>query len=72
MLSLFHNPCYAGVFVYGRRRGTRTTKGKAAWIQVPRDQWDTMIPDHHEGYLSLEQWEANQRALPRGERSQPR
>jgi DNA invertase Pin-like site-specific DNA recombinase len=58
VLSLLHNPCFAGAFVYGRRRGMTTPQGKAAWAEVPREQWTALIPDHHEGYVTLEQWEA--------------
>ncbi|MGX4694392.1 recombinase family protein [Streptomyces sp. JNUCC 63] len=63
VLSLLHNPCYAGAFVYGRRRATRTAQGTFAWATVPRDQWMTLIEDHHEGYLSFAQWEANCQTL---------
>jgi hypothetical protein len=60
---LLHNPCYAGAFVYGRKRGGRTPEGKATFTDVPREQWTTLIEDHHEGYLTFERWEANGRLL---------
>jgi hypothetical protein len=63
VLSLLHNPCYAGAFVYGRKRGGRTPEGKATFTDVPREQWTTLIEDHHEGYLTFERWEANGRLL---------
>jgi hypothetical protein len=28
-----------------------------------RDEWDVFLPDHHPGYLSPEQWEANMARL---------
>src|SRR5258708_10750953 len=59
VLSLLHNPCYAGAFCYGRRRTTHTVDGKTGFELLPRDQWNTLIEDHHPGYISFQQWEAN-------------
>ena len=72
VLSLLHNPCYAGAFCYGRKRGARTPEGRATLIDVPRDQWTTLIKDHHPGYIGFDQWEANlaqlaEHAASRGE-----
>ena len=72
VLSLLHNPCYAGAFCYGRKRGARTPEGKATLIDVPRDQWTTLIKDHHPGYIGFDRWEANlvrlaEHAASRGE-----
>jgi DNA invertase Pin-like site-specific DNA recombinase len=63
VLSLLHNPCYAGAFCYGRRRSVHRPDGKISMELVPRDQWDTLIEDHHPGYLSFAQYEANNAAL---------
>src|SRR5664279_1834491 len=63
VLRILHNPRYAGAFVYGRRRGARAPSGKPTVVTVPREQWFALIPDAHPGYLSFEQYEANQRLL---------
>jgi DNA invertase Pin-like site-specific DNA recombinase len=63
VLRTLHNPRYAGAFVYGRRRGGRGPSGKPTVITVPREQWFALIPDAHAGYLSFEQYEANQQSL---------
>lgn len=63
VLSLLHNPCFAGAFCYGKRQGVRTADGKAAWKVMPIEDWDTLIEDHHEGYLSFAQWQANAAVL---------
>src|SRR5215218_6667063 len=63
VLRTLHNPRYAGAFVYGRRRARRTADGKITHESVPREQWTTLIPEAHPGYLSFEQFEHNQRAL---------
>lgn len=63
VLSILHNPCYAGAFCYGRRQVTHTPGGKTGQRLLPRGQWDTLIEDHHPGYISFAQWEANTEAL---------
>jgi DNA invertase Pin-like site-specific DNA recombinase/predicted DNA-binding transcriptional regulator AlpA len=57
------NPAYAGAFVFGR---TRTEKRLDATGRVitrvrllPRDQWAVLIPDHHPGFITWSQYEAN-------------
>jgi DNA invertase Pin-like site-specific DNA recombinase len=66
-LALLANPCYAGAYVFGRYRsrravrpdGTITTK----IVQLPRAEWPVVIHDHHPGYISWEQYLANERRL---------
>jgi DNA invertase Pin-like site-specific DNA recombinase len=61
------NPCYAGAFVFGR---TRTDKRLDAsgrlvvrTVQVPRDEWQVLIVDHHPGYVSWQRYEQIQQQL---------
>jgi hypothetical protein len=64
VLRTLHNPRYTGAFVYGQRREARNpATGKKTMITVPREQWFAFIPDAHPGYISFEQYEANQAAL---------
>ncbi len=63
VLRTLHNPRYAGAFVYGRRRERITPAGKRTLETVPRDQWIALIPGAHPGYVTWEQFEANQRLL---------
>jgi len=64
VLRTLHNPRYAGAFVYGQRREARSpSTGKKTMINVPREQWFAFIPDAHPGYISFEQFEANQTVL---------
>jgi DNA invertase Pin-like site-specific DNA recombinase len=64
VLRTLHNPRYAGAFVYGQRREIRNpATGKMTTINVPREQWFAFFPDTHPGYLTLEQFEANQATL---------
>jgi DNA invertase Pin-like site-specific DNA recombinase len=61
--DVLSNPCYAGAFVFGR---TRTEKrvddaGRVlARVKVlPRERWTVLIPQHHVGFISWEQYERN-------------
>ncbi len=63
VLRILHNPRYAGAFVYGRTHTRKTIDGGTRIHNVPRDQWDTLIPGVHAGYLSWEEYEQNQKRL---------
>jgi DNA invertase Pin-like site-specific DNA recombinase len=62
------NPAYAGAFAFGRTRTEKRVDPATGQItvtdrQVPRDQWEVLIPDHHPGYITWERYEANQEKL---------
>jgi len=65
VLSILHNPFYAGAYVYGRTKSrTRVLPGevprlKARSRRVPRVDWPIVLRDHHVGYLSWEQFLSN-------------
>jgi len=63
VLSILHNPRYAGAYFYGRTRTIRQADGGSLCTKLPRDQWHTLIPDAHEGYITWEEYEDNQRRL---------
>jgi excisionase family DNA binding protein len=61
---LLTNPVYAGAYVFGRT-GSRVrieagrkviTRGMAR----RRDEWEVLIRDHHDGYISWQEYERNQ------------
>jgi DNA invertase Pin-like site-specific DNA recombinase len=62
-LRTLHNPAYAGVFAYGRNRAVPGRSGRAVWRPAPREEWIALIEDHHPGYISWDQYEANQKTL---------
>ena len=59
VLKLLKNPRYAGMYFYGR---TRQRKGVPAQT-LPAAQWKVQIPNAHPGYITWEQFEANQQIL---------
>lgn len=62
IIQILHNPRYAGAFVYGRTRGAYRAE-KMGRLKLPRDQWQVLIRDAHPGYISWEEFEANQITL---------
>ena len=69
VLSILHNPFYAGAYVYGRTQTRqRPLPGEAPRIkgytrQVKRDNWPTLLRDHHPGYISWAQFRRHQEQL---------
>lgn len=62
-LFILHNPRYAGAFVYGRTRTRLRPDGRRHLECVPREDWQIVIPDVHEGYISWATYEKNVRQL---------
>jgi DNA invertase Pin-like site-specific DNA recombinase len=62
-LQLLHNPRYAGAFVYGRSRTRKLADGKVKVDALPRDEWHTLLRDAHQGYITWDEYEDNQRRL---------
>jgi DNA invertase Pin-like site-specific DNA recombinase len=63
VLAILHNPRYAGAFVYGRLRQRPGPNGRIRVEKLPRDQWTALIPDAHDGYITWETFELNQKIL---------
>jgi len=63
IIEVLHNPRYAGAFVYGRRRTMYDAELRQHLLQLPREQWHTLIRDAHPGYISWDEFERNQDTL---------
>jgi len=69
VLDVLHNPCYAGVYVYGRTQTrTRTlphepSRLKGRTCRVATADWPIVRHNAHPGYLSWEQFLRNQQRL---------
>jgi DNA invertase Pin-like site-specific DNA recombinase len=66
VLGFLTNPCYAGVYAYGRKRVQRTVEDgtvRERLVAAPREEWHAFLTDHHPGYVTLARWEANQERL---------
>ena len=62
-LQMLHNPRYAGAYAWGRRRERLAADGKRKIQKLPRDEWLVLIAEAHEGYITWEQYEENERRL---------
>jgi DNA invertase Pin-like site-specific DNA recombinase len=63
-LQVLHNPRYAGAFVHGRSRIIKNAEGQSKQRKFARQEdWQILIPDAHEGYISWEQFQQNQLRL---------
>ena len=58
-LRILHNPRYAGAFAFGRTRTRPRPEGGSRQRQVPREEWQVLIPEAHEGYISWREYEEN-------------
>lgn len=58
-----HNPRYAGAYVLGRTQQRTLGNGRRLTRQLAREEWAVLLPDAHEGYISWEEFEENQRRL---------
>jgi hypothetical protein len=67
VLGVLANPSYAGTYVFGRYQSCKKI-GPAGEIctqlrQMPQDQWRVVIPNHHPGYITWDQFLANRSRL---------
>jgi DNA invertase Pin-like site-specific DNA recombinase len=63
VLQILHNPRYAGAFFYGRSRHRKDANGRHTCKALPQNEWHTLIPEAHEGYISWNEYQDNQRRL---------
>jgi DNA invertase Pin-like site-specific DNA recombinase len=57
VLRILHNPCYAGAFVFGRTRTSKTVDGKIHIASLPRAEWQVVVREAHVGYIPWEVYE---------------
>jgi excisionase family DNA binding protein len=61
LLSLLHNPVYAGAYAYGRTRTqVRLVQGRKQVSRTKRRapaDWRVLITDHHVGYIDWEEYQ---------------
>jgi len=67
VLDVLKNPAYAGAYVYGRRRrdpiGRRPGARHGSTVAVAPQDWPICLKDAYPGYISWEEFMANQRRL---------
>ena len=66
IVSMLHNPIYAGVYTYGRHDtqvGLVDGKARVCHRKVPEQAWTACLPGRHAGYIDWEEYVANQEKL---------
>ena len=67
VLGVLHNPSYTGAYVYGRYHDQKTVDSDGRFIhhtvKLPKDQWKVFIPNHHEAYITWDEYESNLKTL---------
>ena len=65
-IAIYHvltNPVYAGAYAYGKSRHEVTLDDSGARKKrvrrLPQSQWAVLIPNHHEGFIDWNTYEAN-------------
>jgi DNA invertase Pin-like site-specific DNA recombinase len=61
-IDMLHNPAYAGIYAYGQHQEVHTINGRKIRVK-PMDEWHVYIEGHHEGYISCEEYDRNQKKL---------
>lgn len=57
------NPRYAGAFTFGRTKTRKRADGTTYTRPVPIEEWDTVIPDAHPGYITWQDYNDNLKTL---------
>jgi hypothetical protein len=60
---MLRNPAYAGAFVYGRTRFTRSSDGRVAMTRLPQDEWRVVVKDRYPAYIDWQTFERIQAML---------
>ena len=67
VIGILANPSYAGTYVFGRHQSCKkigpTGEIRTQSRQMPQDEWRVVIPDHHPGYITWDQFLANRHRL---------
>lgn len=67
VLGLLKNPAYAGAYVYGRYQSVKEVAPDGTFrsktIQAPMSSWIVTIKDHHEPYISWDEYMHNKKIL---------
>ena len=70
--NILSNPIYAGAYAYGRtRKQVSIRDGRKHVAQghaVAQEDWQVLIKEHHESYLSWDEYEMNQRLIANNSR----
>ena len=65
--NILTNPIYAGAYAFGRTTSKVSVeqgrKRVRRGVHRPMAEWDVLIKDHHEAYITWDEFEKNQRVI---------
>lgn len=69
------NPVYAGIYAFGKSRQQRTIDSagriKTHVRNLPQEEWQVFIRDHHESFIDWQTYEKNQTRMRSNSRARP-
>jgi hypothetical protein len=74
MLGILHNPAYAGAYAYGRTEAAIELEGgltRRKMKRRPVEKWLALIYDHHEAYVSREDFDRVQEMISKNAQGWP-
>ena len=67
MHNILTNPVYAGAYAFGRTMSKVSVeegrKRIKRGLRRPQTEWDVLLKDQHEGYITWDEFERNQRVI---------
>jgi len=67
ILHLLTNPIYGGAYAFGRTCSRVSVRDGRKWVvrgfRRSQTDWEVLLPDHHEGYISWGEFGRNQRLI---------
>src|SRR4029077_1545338 len=65
--NILTNPVYAGAYAFGRTMSKVSVedgrKRVKRGLRRPQSEWDVLLKDHHEGYITWDEFDRNQRVI---------
>jgi DNA invertase Pin-like site-specific DNA recombinase len=75
VLGVLNNPCYAGAYVFGRFKSSKSLSSdgqiQSRVLEQPIDSWSVLIQDHHRPYISWQGYLENQQILSQNQNNKP-
>jgi DNA invertase Pin-like site-specific DNA recombinase len=75
VLGVLKNPSYAGAYVFGRYKYVKHISPEGEVFskvkQLPLEKWPVHIQEHHQGYISWEEFLQNQETLQKNRTNEP-
>jgi DNA invertase Pin-like site-specific DNA recombinase len=75
VLGVLNNPSYAGAYVFGRFRSSKSLASdgqiQSKVLEQPIDSWSVLIQEHHQPYISWPEYLENQQILLQNQTNKP-